>query len=177
MNNPNCECPYSLRNSSCCCTNMNGIIWRSFWEAKSSVSHCGHMHFFLVFCSCAVSTSKSERGSWLTDKFDASRCEQLWVVSLHVLYWPLNQFVDVFDANHSTTGSCLWKTNSAIVYSSSCKRKWVNVFLEHPGAAGFWHFLLKINKCFIFHQIVFNNFPVIVAAIILCQLQCKISRQ
>lgn len=47
---------------------------------------------------------------WLTQKFDASRGEQFWVVSLHIFYWHLNQFIDVFNANHSTSGPCLQTT-------------------------------------------------------------------
>lgn len=43
----------------------------------------------------------------LTYKFNASRGEQFWVISLHIFYWHLNQFLDVFNANHSSTGSCL----------------------------------------------------------------------
>lgn len=36
-------CPYSLGNSSCSSTNMDGIVWRSVWKTKSSVSHCQHI--------------------------------------------------------------------------------------------------------------------------------------
>lgn len=36
-------CSYSLWNCRCSCTNMDGIIWRSIWEAHPSVSHWGRI--------------------------------------------------------------------------------------------------------------------------------------
>lgn len=69
-----------------------------------TVDRCSDFYGLCQLCSFKDLQFKEAA---LTYKFNASRCEQLWVISLNISHWPLNQFIDVFNANHSSTGTCL----------------------------------------------------------------------